>query len=124
MWNIIMPILFCDLPIKAYINSLQKINKLVNLGLVITVIFSFGLVVLPQPTRANVGPYSPPCQDTDIETRGGCCPDGTQIVHNMCLMQDEIDERNAKSGEFMQCTVENGLDHNVPCLLKCDHNFF
>jgi hypothetical protein len=21
-------------------------------------------------------------------TRGGCCPDGTQIVHNMCLTQD------------------------------------
>jgi hypothetical protein len=25
-------------------------------------------------------------------TRVGCCPDGTQIVHNMCLTQDEIDD--------------------------------
>ncbi|MGC2385141.1 MAG: hypothetical protein WA631_18755 [Nitrososphaeraceae archaeon] len=99
-------------------------NKPVNIGLVITVIFSIGLVGLPQPTRASVGPYSPPCQDADIETRGGCCPDGTQIVHNMCLTQDEIDERNAKSNDLMQCSVENGLSHNLPGLLECDRNFF
>ena len=57
-------------------------------------------------------------------TRGGCCPDGIQIVHNMCLTQDEIDERNAKSRQFMQCSVENGLGRNVPGLLECARNFF
>ena len=63
-------------------------------------------------------------QSPDQSQSDQSCPDGTQKVHNMCLTQDEIDERNAKSGEFAQCTVENGLGHDAPGLLGCARNFF
>ena len=98
-------------------------NKSALFGLVITVIFTIGLVVLPQSTRAKVSPYSPPCEDSDIEFNIGCCPSDTSPVHNMCLTQDEIDERNARSQTLTQCAVGNGLDHNVPGLIQCGGDF-
>ena len=56
-------------------------------------------------------------------TRGGCCPDGTQIVHNMCLTQDEIDD--VMLSHVSLCNVRLKMDfHNVPGLLECARNFF
>jgi len=47
---------------------------------------------LGQMIYAATTPYSPPCNDSDIEIRGDCCPSDTvQRAHNMCLTQDEVE---------------------------------
>jgi hypothetical protein len=89
------------------------------------VIFNILLVVLSQTTWAAVSPYSPPCNDTDIEFRGGSCPNDTaQIVHTRCLTQDEIDQRNERSGNLITCTIGQTLIRSPEGILQCANNFF
>lgn len=76
--------------------------------------------LLPHSARANLNPYPPPCENSDIEFNSGCCPDNTaRVVHNMCLTQDEIDERNERSGNFVKCELGQVLARDPLGALTC-----
>ena len=73
-----------------------------------------------QTIYAATTPYSPQCNDTDIEIRGDCCPsDAVQRAHNMCLTQDEVQQRREDSDNFMKCTVRRALQEDVIGSLGC-----
>jgi hypothetical protein len=75
---------------------------------------------LCQTIYAATTPYSPPCNDTDIEIRGDCCPSDTvQRAHNMCLTQDEVQQRREDADNFMRCAVDRAVHKDVGGSLGC-----
>lgn len=91
--------------------------------MVISIVVVYSILLVPpltQTSRAAISPYSPPCDDTDIEIRGGCCPSDTvQRAHNMCLTQDEVEQRKENSGNLIKCEVGQILKQDPIGGLEC-----